>query len=149
MKPTATKQVVIIAQSSTTNAATAAGNVDTKGYDFASIDVLMATSNDTTNNPTVFKLAESDDTVTTNFSDITVFVGDDSDGWTIPAAETAATNAPNAFKFNVDLSGRKRYLRLSISPLTTQVITAIANLSKAEQSPVSSTDANVKALIEG
>ncbi len=148
MKP-ATKQVVIIAQSSTTNAATAAGNVDTKGFDFVSIDVLMATANVVSNNPTVFKLAESDDTVVTNFADITAFVGDGTGGWTIPDAETAATNDPNAFKFNVDCSARKRYLRLSISPLTTQVITAIANLSKAEQFPVNSTDANVKALIAG
>lgn len=147
MKPTATKQVVMIGQSSTTNAATASGNVDTKGYDFASIDVLMATSNVTSNNPTVLKLAESDDTVVTNFADISGFVGDTD--FTIPDAETVATNAPNAFKFNVDLSGRKRYLKLSISPLTTQVITAIANLSKAEQSPVSATDANTKLLVEG
>ena len=147
MKPTATKQVVMIGQSSTTNAATASGNVDTKGYDFASIDVLMATSNAATNNPSVLKLAESDDTVVTNFADISGFVGDTD--FTIPVAETVATNDPNAYKFNVDLSGRKRYLKLSISPLTTQVITAIANLSKAEQSPVSSTDANTKLLVEG
>lgn len=143
------KQVIVIAQASTTNAATAAGNIDTIGYDFCSIDTLMATSNNTTNNPTVFKLAESDDTVVTNFSDITAFVGDGVGGWTIPAAETVATNPSNRFKFNVDCRARKRYLRLSISPLTTQVITAIANLSKHEQAPVNTTTANVKALVEG
>jgi len=148
MKP-ATKNTVIINQSSTTNAATASGNVDTKGYDFVSIDVLMATSNAVTNNPTVLKLSESDDTVVTNFADITAFVGDGSGGFTIPNAETAATNEPYKIKFNVDLAARKRYLKVSISPLTTQVITSMANLSKAEESPVSATNANVDALVEG
>ena len=52
-------------------------------------------------------------------------------------------------KFNVDLKGRERYLRLSISPLTTQVITAIANLYRGDEAPVNTTDANVKALVEG
>lgn len=142
----ATKQVIMISQASTTNAATATGNIDTLDFDYLSLDVIMATSNDTTNNPTVFKLAESDDTVVTNFADITEFVGDDSDGWTVPAAVTSGLWG---VKFNVDLRARKRWLKLSISPLTTQIITAIGNLSKAQSLPVNTTSANVKALIEG
>jgi len=138
-----TKQVIAIAQSSTTNAATATGNVDTLGFDFCSLDVIMATSNDTTNNPTVFKLAESDDTVVSNFADITAFVGDTA--WTIPDAVTAGNWG---VKFNVDCRGRKRYLRLSISPLTTQVITAIANLSLGDESGSNTTVAGVKALVQ-
>jgi len=140
------KQVICIAQSSTTNAATATGNIDTLGFDFCTLDVIMATSNDTTNNPTVFKLQESDDTTVTNFADITAFVGDGTGGWTIPAAVTSGNWGA---KFNVDLRGRKRYLRLSISPLTTQVITAIANLYRGDEAPVNTTDADVKALVEG
>jgi len=140
------KQVICIAQASTGTAATATGNVDTLGYDFLTLDVIMSTSNDTTNNPTVFKLAESDDTVVTNFADITAFVGDGEGGWTIPAA---VTSGDWGVKFNVDLKGRKRYLKLSVSPLTTQVITAIGNLYRGDEAPVNTTDANVKALVEG
>ena len=39
------KLAVAINQLSTTNAATASGNVDTLGYDFAEIDVIATSSN--------------------------------------------------------------------------------------------------------
>lgn len=139
---TVTKTVVMIDQASTTNAATATGNCDTLGYGYATIDVRLATSNAATNNPTVFNLLESDDTVASNFATISGFVGDTD--WTI-ASGTSATST----KMNVDLRGRKRYLRLAISPLTTQVITAIANLSKGNPSAVGTTAAGVDALVAG
>ena len=142
----ATKQVIVISQASTTNAATASGNVDRLGFDFASIDILMATSNDTTNNPTVLKLAQSDDTVVSNFADITAFVGGGSGGFTIP---DSVTTGDNTYKMNVDCRGLKRFLKLSISPLTTQVITSIANLSRGDTAPTTITSANVLALVEG
>ena len=140
------KQVIVIAQTSTTNAATATGNIDTQGYDFCTVDVIMATSDDTTNNPTVFKIADCDTTVVSSFADITALVGDGTGGWTIP---DAVTSGNYGVKFNIDLKGKKRYLKLSISPLTTQVITAIANLAKADEAPVDTTKANVKALVDG
>ena len=71
-----TKQVIAINQASTTNAATATGNVDTLGYDFCAIDVITTTSNAVTNNPSVLKISESDDTVVTNFADVSGAVGD-------------------------------------------------------------------------
>lgn len=146
MIPVQAKQVIVIAQASTTNAATATGNIDTRGYDFLSLDVIMATSNVVSNNPTVFKLAQCDTTVVTSFADITAFVGDGTGGWTIP---NCVTSGNWGMKFNVDLRGLKRYLKLSISPLTTQVITAIANLFHGTESPGNTTKANVKALVEG
>jgi hypothetical protein len=139
-----TKQSIAIAQVSTTNAATATGNVDTLGFDYLSLDVIMATSDDTTNNPTVFKLSESDTTDATNYSDITAFVGDTA--WTIPIA---ATSGNWGVKFNVNLVGKKRHIKLSISPLTTQVITAIGNLSLGDDSASSATIAGVDALVQG
>ena len=53
------------------------------------------------------------------------------------------------FKFNLDLRGRKRYLGVRISPLTTHIITATANLSRNDEAPVDATGANVTALVEG
>ena len=99
------------------------GYVDTLHYDHAIISVYMTTSNDTTNNPSVLKLSESDDTVVTNFANISGAVGDTD--FTIPAADTSASAI---YKFNVDLRGRKRYIKLSVTPVTTQGVHAIANL---------------------
>jgi hypothetical protein len=138
------KQSIVISQVSTTNAETASGNVDTLGFDFLTLDVITSTSDAVSNNPSVLKLAESDDTETTNFADVSGFVGDTD--FTIPDSATAGTWG---VKFNVDLRPRKRYLKLSISPLTTQVITAIANLSRGDEAPTGTTSANVTALIEG
>lgn len=137
------KQVIAINQASTTNAGTASGNIDTLGYDYVTIDVITTTSNDTTNNPSVLKLSESDDTVVTNFANISGAVGDTD--FTIPAS---VTSGDWGVKFNVDCRARKRYIKVSVSPLTTQTITAIGNLWKGDEAPVNTTDANVKALVE-
>lgn len=145
-----TKRVLAINQASTTNGGTASGNIDTLGFDYASIDILLTTSNDATNNPSVLKLSESDDTVVTNFSDIAAFTGDGASGFTIPSAITAATSITGPFAtLNVDLRGRKRYLKVSVSPVTTQTITALAQLGNAEQAINSATDANASVLAEG
>jgi len=140
----AIKSTVMIDQASTTNAATAAGNVDTIGFDFCTILTTMATSSAVTNNPTVFNLLESDDTVVTNFATISGFVGDTD--WTIPAA---VTTGGWTVQMNVDTRARKRYLRLNISPLTTQVITSVASLGRGEESPNDATSAGVDAVVSG
>jgi len=147
MLPVYGKQVIAISPQSVTNAATATGNIDTQGFDgYATIDIAMATSNNVTNNPSVLKLAECDTTVVTSFADITAFVGDGTGGFTIP---NAVTSGVWGAKFNVDLRGRKRYLRVSISPLTTQILSVVANLFKGDEAPVGTTLANVKAIVNG
>ncbi len=138
------KQIIAINQASTTNAATASGNIDTLGYDYVTIDVITTTSNVVSNNPSVLKLAESDDTVVTNFADVSGFVGDTD--FTIP---DSVTSGDWGMKFNVDCRARKRYLKVSVSPLTTQVISAIANLHRADEAPITATKAGVQALVEG
>jgi len=143
MKP-ASKQVIAINQASTTNAGTASGNIDTLGHDYAIIDIITTTSDAVTNNPSVLKLSESDDTVVTNFANVSGFVGDTD--FTIP---NSVTSGDWGVQLRVDLRARKRYLKVSVSPLTTQNITAIANLFKSEELPVNTTTANVKALVVG
>lgn len=144
-----TKRVLAVNQASTTNGATASGNIDTLGFDYASIDVLLTTSNAVTNNPSVLKVSESDDTVATNFSDITELVGDGTSGFTIPNAITAATSITGPFQtINVDLRGRKRYLKVSVTPITTQVVTVLAHLGSPEQGVDSAADVNASGLVE-
>jgi len=124
------------------------GYVDRKGYDFCSIDTYMTTSDAPTNNPSTFKLGHSDDTYVTNASDITDFVGDGSGGWTIPSFSTATTT-DNTVKMNVDCRGLKRYLHLEIVPLTTQTCWSFANLFRGKEQPVSTTEVNVLAVVNG
>ena len=124
------KCVLAINQLSTTNAATASGIIDTLGYDFAEIDVIATSSNDTTNNPSVLKIGEGD--TTSAFTNVSGAVGDTD--FTIP---NCYTNTASDFKvkFSVDCRARKRYLQVSVSPVTTQIITAIANLHKGDEGP--------------
>lgn len=137
------KSVLAINQLSTTNAATASGIIDRLGYDFVEIDVIATSSNDTTNNPSVLKLSESDDLTT--YTDVSGAVGDTD--FTIPACYTN-TASDYKVKFSVDCRPRKRYLKVSVSPVTTQTITAIANLHRGDEGPTSATDASVDVLVE-
>lgn len=139
------KTVVAITAQSVTNAATVTGNIDRLGYDYCELDVLLAGGNAATNNPSVLKVSESDDTVVTNFADVTGLVGDT--GFTIPNIGTD-TAASTVVKMRLDLKKRKRYLKVSISPLTTELLCAIAQLGKAYEAPVSTTDAGVAVLVE-
>lgn len=133
---------VPISQASTTNGATASGNIDGLGFSYAVICTLMATSNAVSNNPSVFKLSQSDDTVVTNFANVSGAVGDTD--FTIADAKTSGDWL---HLFKVDLRGKKRYLKLSISPTTTQVITAIAMMFRAEELPIDATTHNVTQVV--
>ena len=145
MQNPAPKLEVVLTPASYTNGATAAGNLDRQGFDFATIAIAASTSDAATNNFSTLKLAESDETDTTTFADITAFVGDGTGGFTIP---NAVTTGDQLWQFDVDLRARKRYLRLSVTPLTTQVLSAVALLFKADETPVAAAG-NVKALVQG
>ncbi len=141
------KVTVFLQTTSVTNAGTATSlNLDTKGFDFVSIDLLQTTSDNTTNNPSVLKLQQSDITDATGFADISGFVGDTD--FTIPTVGTN-TSTISSYKFNVDTRHKKRYLRLLVSPVTTQSFTAVANLFRGETTPVSATDVNASAVVAG
>lgn len=142
------KKDYFLQTTSATAGATVTAILDTLGYDFAAIDVIATTSNAASNNPSVLKLAEADDTNATSFADITAFVGDGSGGFTVPSSNTA-TASNSLYTFNVDCRHRKRYLKLSISPLTTQSFTALAQLHRGEVSPTSATDVNALAVVSG
>jgi hypothetical protein len=139
------KSVVAINNVSKTNGATATGTIDTLGYDWATIDVIATTADAVTNKPTVIKLQESDDTNASNFADIAAAVGGGGSGWTVPAALTSGNNN---YKFNVDCRARKRYLQVVFTPPTTQIVTAVANLGRGEQAPVTAAKAGALALVE-
>lgn len=144
MKPSP-KAVLVIAPVSKTNGATASASFDTLGYDHLTLDVAIPTADTTTDGVSVLKLSESDDTTTT-VTDVTAFVGGGTGGFTLPAGKTSGNTL---VKMNVDLKKRKRYLTLTVSPRTTQILAAIANLQIAEQSPTQASDAGVDMLVNG
>ena len=144
-----TKKLVVLKQQAATNGATlTSDNIDTLGYDQVTIDVVGTTSDNATNNPSVLKVQEADVTAATSFADIAAFVGDGASGFTIPDSPTATTTAPFA-SFSVNLRKRKRYLRVLISPVTTQTFTVLATLERASQAPVGTTAQNVAVVING
>lgn len=140
-----TGAVAVIAPASTATNATASGNVDTLGYDEVKVCVLLDSAAAVTSNPSVLKLSESDDTVVTNFADVTGFVGDATDGFTVPAADT---DDPQVVELNVDTRARKRYLKVSVTPAgAAQIVGAVAVLGKAEDS--TSAGAEAAASVSG
>lgn len=136
------KYTLPILQSSTTNGGTASGTIDTLGFDYCRIAVLLPTADVVSNKPSVLKISEGD--TTSSFTDVTAFVGGGAGGFTIPNAITAATSITQPYAvFNVDARARKRYLKISVSPQTTQVVNVLAELSRAEQTPSTSAQATV------
>lgn len=126
-----TKITQLVANVLKTDGTTTTANLDMKGYDYGTIVVNLGLEEGTdATNPTV-ALLESDDTVVSNFA--TVFANVSVD------LETA-----RQVIYHVDMRGRKRYQRLSITAGTGTgndiKIGAIAIQGKAELEPASTTD---------
>lgn len=145
------KEVIQILTTALTNGGTECGSgdtsyMDTLAYDYALIDVTMSPPNNATNNPSEFNLLEADVTTSSSFATVSGFRGDTD--WTIA---TMSTSLPSTFRFGVDLRGRKRYLKVSVIPITSHVAGCLirANLFKPEQSPVTATKAGVVNLVNG
>lgn len=142
----ALKQVIAFAPTSTTNGATTTGNIDCLGFDQLSVDIVATTADVVSNKFQTCKLSHSDTTDATNFSDLTKFVAGGVGGFTLANANTSSAYG---VKMNIDLRAVKRYVKVSVSPRTTQTLTAVANLMIAEQAPITAAQANVNTLVEG
>lgn len=139
------KSTIMLQTTSATNAATVTARLDTLGADFVTLDIVSTTSDNATNNPSVLKLGESD-AQTGPYTDVSGFVGDTD--FTIPNWHTATADA-KPVKMNVDCRHRKRYLQLTISPVTTQSFTVVANMALNESTPRDATGAGALALVGG
>ena len=97
------KDTILFAPQGITDGATVTANLDTRGADYATGRLNFAAEDTTTvGTDPALSLLESDDTVVTNFA-------------TITADQTVDTTAATVAKYEVDLRGRKRYLRLSVT----------------------------------
>jgi hypothetical protein len=109
--------------------------VDTRGFSEAQFVIAPSAGTGATNNPTVLKIEHGDST--SAFGNLTGYVGgtNSDGGFTIPSAIATAATAVQPYVLNVDLRGKKRFLRLSISPQTTITYGFACNLSRPAQSP--------------
>ena len=99
------KEQILLAPQAVTHGATAAANFEVNGQgSYATIRVLLASEANTNATGPTISLLESDDTVVTNFA-------------TVVADRTAEdiTNA-KAVVYKVDLRGRKKVLRVTVTP---------------------------------
>jgi len=125
---------VVIAAVSKSAGSTATGWVDTRGFGSCAIDVQLDSQASTSNNPTLFNITESEDTVVSNATAITGLTGDATDGFVVAPANSVS---PYITRFNINLPGRKRYLHVTINPLgTTGIVAAHAILSRSADSTV-------------
>ncbi len=134
----------IYTQTAATNG-TAAGTVDTAGYAFAKVLVNLGALNATNSVPTVCKTTWSND-VTGPYVTIEGHVsGTD---YTLPSsypnttATTLSATTPLYFSQNIDLRGGKRYLKLEVTPGTSNTITGLVLLGDPYDYPTSTTDVN-------
>ena len=98
-------------------------NLDTLGADYATIEVVLGAELNTNSTNVAMTLSESDDTVVTNFATFNASFNRTIDN-------TGAVVAVN----HIDLIGRKRYIRLTVTPDTTTngvvLTSAVAVLDK-------------------
>ena len=125
-----------IALAPVSGTATAAGVVDVKDADYATIEVVLGTAVNTNAAPVVVKIQEADENEATAFADINTN--------TLQKSVTLSTASAQVAAFHVNLNGtRKRYLRLFATPgthTTNSVVTlaAVANLNM-DQHPAGTT----------
>ena len=81
---------VMIAAISKSAGSTATGFVDTRGFGSCAIDVQLDSQAATSNNPTLFNITESEDTVVSNATAITGLTGDATDGFVVAPANSVA-----------------------------------------------------------
>ena len=144
------KTAVMIQPVTVTNAGTLTGYVDCRGYDFAEI-LVIGTTSATNEVPTVLKLTEHDTaTAVASQSAIVAATGgtatSSSVGFVI-GTPSATTTVPYTASFQVDLKGRKRYLGVSFSPVTTHTVSAVAKLYRGDELPTGTTKGNVSNLV--
>lgn len=114
---------VLLAPSASAATTARTANLDCQGANYATIRLTLGAELNTNSTNVAVQLLESDDTTATNFATFNASFNRTVDN-------TAATIAT----FHVDLEGRKRYLRLAVTPDTTTngvvVSSASASLMK-------------------
>lgn len=120
---------------SVASSATHTVNIDTKGFGYAQISVLVGTSGSTAV-PIALKVEEGD--TTSSYGAIASLVLTN-----LYTPTTKVTTAGVVSDIGICLEGRKRHLKVSYTPGTTEVVVIHGLLGRAHQLPDTATEKNV------
>jgi hypothetical protein len=140
-----TKTVASLSDDITTSA-THSMEIDTLGFKVASIDVAfekVAAAGTSSAVALVLKLQHGDTTST--YADLSGYVGGTS--FTIPTP--ANTTADTVVRFDVDLRGKRRYLKVLATGNATGSVYSVARLGKPEDGPDTAAEKGAAVAIVG
>lgn len=128
MKPsTGTYSLLLAPVTAATTVRTA--NLDTADANYASIEVVLGAEANTNSTNVAIQLSESDDTVVTNFATFDA-------NFNRTVDNTAGTMAVS----HVDLDGRKRYIKVTVTPDATTNGAVLSSVSAVLHKTVMSGD---------
>ena len=133
----------VVGTTVTSAAGTATLTLDTLGYEYASVDVIVAQSSTPANtSASIFNVLtlSGGDTTTAGASIYTVAA---------PAASVAVTAQPSVVRFDIDLRGKGRYVKVDATPATSLATTIVARLSKGEIGADSASEVGALAKYSG
>jgi hypothetical protein len=124
-----TKNLLIINSTQVTNGATASASFDTRGFDYAVVNLFMTggTAAARTAAATSVKVEQSDDD--SAYVSASLTSGTDFTVATNGTATVSTADIPY-YTFNIDTRGLRRYLKLTVVPSTTVGIQAVATLGR-------------------
>jgi hypothetical protein len=121
--------------------------IDTVGFDHASIDVVFSPYTAATSSAASVLKLQSSDVSGSGQVDLTGFVG--GVDFTVAAGSTTGANAGYVHRFDVDLRGRKRYLTVVATPGNTVAMASMARLSRGESQPLDAAGKGVNSASAG
>jgi hypothetical protein len=147
MNHVATTKSVSKAETAVLSSATHSLEIDTLGFEYASIDVLFSpftAASPPTTAATVLRVAQSD---TSGSGQANLLVaGTD---FTVGAGVTATSSVGYSHRFDLDLRGKRRYLTVYATPSSTCGVVTSCRLGKGEAGPTDATGKNVNTQAVG
>ena len=147
MNHVAATKSVSKAETAVLSSATHSLEIDTLGFEFASIDVLFSpftAASPPTTAATVLRVAQSD---TSGSGQANLLVaGTD---FTVGAGVTATSSVGYSHRFDLDLRGKRRYLTVYATPASTCGVVTSCRLGKGEAGPMDATSKNVNTQAVG
>lgn len=135
-----------IGTADTTTSQTASHTIDTLGFAYASIDVVFEPAAATTDAICRALKVEESDASGSGYADITALVGGGTGGFTIPTSGSR-TAGSNVVRLNVDLRGKKRYLKVSATPVAASVVASVVRLGRGEIGASDATSSGVQVVV--
>ena len=147
MNHVAATKSVSKAEATVLSSATHSLEIDTLGFEYASIDVLFSpftAASPPTTAATVLRVAQSD---TSGSGQANLLVaGTD---FTVGAGVTATSSVGYSHRFDLDLRGKRRYLTVYATPSSTCGVVTSCRLGKGEAGPMDATGKGVSTQATG